>query len=222
MFDRIKETVAPIVDPIALGTPNDNERGTHDLERFYRHSIKMERFITTTRILSILSDPSLSVGDDVMSGDMFETFWRAMVYNRTGDSFAEEVVPDSTIGTSFGYWYMFWKLYQTRRWEHDPDLFFSQLELLQGLKDPFVSVFDQAYGSRSFFVTEGGRIGWAPPTARPGDVIAMFQGNRIPFAARSVEDSDSWEYFGGCYVHGCMDGEIWQLGTAVWEFMTFV
>lgn len=215
MFDRIKETVAPAV----FGTSTDTERGTHDLEGFYRHSINMERFVTTTRLLS---DPSLSVGDDVMSGDIFEIFWRTMVYNRTGDSFAEEVVPDSTIGNSFGYWYMFWKLYQTRRWEQDPNLFFSQLELLQGLKDPFISVFDQADGHRSFFVTEGGRIGWAPPAARPGDAIAMFQGNRIPFAARSLGDSGPWEYVGGCYVHGCMDGEIWQLDGARWEFMTFV
>lgn len=215
MFDRIKETVAPIV----LGTPNDNERGTHDLERFYRHSIKMVRFMTTTRTLS---GPSLSVGDDFMSGETFETFWRTMVYNRTGHSFVEEVVPDKTIGNSFGYWYMFWKLFLTRRWEQDPDLFFSQLELLQGFKDPFVSVFDQAYGYRSFFVTEGGRIGWAPPAARPGDVIAVFQGNRIPFVVRPLGDSGPWEYVGGCYVHGCMDGEIWQLGRAEWEFMSFV
>lgn len=162
------------------------------------------------------------MGDDVMSGNKFEIFWRAMVYNRTGDSFVDEVVPDSIIGNSFGYWYMFWKLYLTRRWEKDPSLFFSQLELLQELKDPFISVFDQAVGSRSFFVTEGGRIGWVPPAARPGDAIAVFQGNRIPFVARSLGDSGPWEYVGGCYVHGCMDGEIWQLDKADWEFMTFV
>ncbi|KAG6363981.1 hypothetical protein INS49_009084 [Diaporthe citri] len=215
IFGRIKDTVAPTL----LGTLNGNKRGSDDLEQYYRHSINMLRFITTTRLLG---DPSLSVGDDVMSGDKFETFWRTMVYNRTGDSFVEEVIPDSTIGISFGYWYMFWRLYQTRRWEQDADLFFAQLDLLQGLKDPFISIFDQAYGYRSFFVTEGDRIGWAPPAARPGDAIAMFQGNRIPFVARSVGDSGPWEYVGGCYVHGCMDGEIWQLDKAIWDFMTFV
>lgn len=215
IFDRIKETVAPIV----LETLDGNGRGTDDLKRDYRYSIDILRFITTTRLLG---DPSLSVGDDVMSGDMLETFWRTMVYNRTGDSFVEEVIPDSTIGTSFGYWYMSWKLCLTRRWEQDTDLFFSQLKLLQELQDPFISVFDRAYGYRSFFVTEGGRIGWATPAARPGDAIAMFQGNRIPFVARSLGDSGPWEYVGGCYVHGGMDREIWQLDTAEWEFMTFV
>lgn len=145
-----------------------------------------------------------------------------MVYNRTAGSFIEEVVPDSTMGNSFGYWYMFWKLYMTRGWEQDRHLFFSQLRLLSELQDPFFSSFDKAYGYRSFFVTEGGRIGWAPPAARPGDVIAMFQGNSIPFVARSLGDSGPWEYVGGCYVHGCMDGEIWQLDRAGWEFMTFV
>lgn len=215
IFDKIKETVAPTVSE----TPNDIERVIDDLEGSYRHSINMLRFVTTTRLLS---DPSLSVGDDVMSGDTFGAFWRTMTYNRTGDSFAEEVVPDSAVGNSFGYWYMFWKLYLTRRWEHDPDLFFAQLQLLQELKDPFVSVFDQTYGYRHFFVTEGGRIGWAPPAARPGDVVAMFQGNRVPFLARSTGERGPWEYVGGCYVHGCMDGEIWQLDRAEWEFMTFV
>lgn len=215
IFDKIKETVAPAVSD----TLNDNERATDDLERDYRYSINILRFVTTARLLG---DPSLSVGDDVMSGDKFKVFWRAMVYNRTGDSLVEEVVPDSIIGNSFGYWYMFWKLYLTRRWEKDRYLFFSQLELLQELKDPFISVFDQTYGYRPFFVTEGGRIGWAPPAARPGDTIAMFQGNRIPFVARSVGDSGPWEYVGGCYIHGCMDGEIWQLDRAEWGFMTFV
>jgi hypothetical protein len=153
---------------------------------------------------------------------MFETFWRTMVYNRTGDSLAEEVVPDSTVGNSFAYWYMSLKLYLTRRWEHDPELFYLQSELLQDLKEPFVGIFDTAYGYRSFFVTEGGRIGWAPPAAEPGDAIAMFQGNRIPIVARSVGDRGALEYIGGCYLHGCMDGEIWQLNTAEWEFMRFV
>ena len=170
----------------------------------------------------LLSDPSLSVGDDVMSGDTFETFWRTMVYNRTGDSLAEEVVPDSTVGYSFAYWYMSLKLYLTRRWEHDPELFYAQSELLQDLKEPFIGIFDTAYGYRSFFVTESGRIGWAPPAAEPGDAIAMFQGNRIPIVARSVGESGAWEYIGGCYVHGCMDGEDWQLDAAQWEFMRFV
>lgn len=213
-FDRVKETVS-----VKSGILNGNGSETDNLERYYQYSINMLRFITTARLLS---DPKLSLGDDVMSGDMFETFWRTMVYNRTGDSFVEEVVPDNTVGNSFAYWYMLFKLYLARKWEQDIELFYSHVELLQGLKDPFISVFDHAYGYRSFIVTECGRIGWAPPAARPGDDIAMFQGNRIPFVARSVGDGGAWEYIGGCYVHGCMDGETWQLDGAEWEFMRFV
>lgn len=157
-----------------------------------------------------------------MSGGMFEAFWRTMIYNRAGNSFVEEVVPDVVVGYAFAYWYMSWKLYLTRKWEQDPGLFYSQMGVLQELQGPFGDIFALTYGHRSFFVTESGRIGWAPPAAEPGDVIAMFQGNRIPFAARPVGNSGAWEYIGGCYVHGCMDGEIWQLGRADWEFMRFV
>lgn len=100
------------------------------------------------------------------------------------------------------------KLYLTRRWEQDHDAFYLHRRMLQELMLPFVHIFDLTYGNRSFFVTEGGRIGWAPGIPSPGDAVAMFQGNRIPFVAKSVCDGDVWEYAGGCYVHGCMDGEI--------------
>lgn len=218
MIDRIKSVHSPNLSR----RPHHDGAGTYyakNLEQRYLSSIRILRFITSARLLS---DPSLSLGDDVMSGDMFDAFWRTMIYNRTGDNFTEEVVPDSTVGYSFGYWYMYWKLHLTRRWEHNIELFYSQREVLQGLMTPFTSVFDEVYGCRSFMVTDSGRLGWAPPAAEPGDVIAMFQGNRIPFVARSVGNSDAWEYFGGCYVHGCMDGEIWQLDRVDWEFMRFV
>lgn len=218
MFDRIKETL----HPKAPDKWNDDEDGIHyvnDIERYYHNSINLLRFMTTARLLS---DPALSLGDDVMSGDMFEPFWRTMIYNRIGDSFVEEVVPDSTVGHSFAYWYMSWKLYLTRKWEQHPELFRSQMEVLEALPGPFADTFSDTFGHRSFFVTESGRIGWAPPAAQPGDLIAMFRGNRIPFVARSLGNRDAWEYVGGCYVHGCMDGEISQLDETEWEFMRFV
>ena len=68
-------------------------------------------------------------------------------------------------------------------------------------------------------MTERGRIGWAPCTAGPGDAVAIFQASRIPFIAKSVCDGDGWEYAGGCYVHGCMDGELWQTDGVEWKFM---
>lgn len=77
---------------------------------------------------------------------------------------------------------------------------------LRPLAHPFKSIFDQIYCSRRFFVSESGKIGWAPPYACPGDSLVLFQGSRIPLAARLVSES-VWECVGGCYVHGCMDGE---------------
>jgi len=160
--------------------------------------------------------------DDVTSGDLFEAFWRTLIYNRTGDDLREKSRPESVIGCSFAYWYMLSKLYFTRKWEKNPYLFDLHLRVLQKLMVPFGRIFDLTYGSRSFFVTESGRIGWAPRTADPGDVVAMFLGNRIPFVAKSVCGGDDWEYAGGCYVHGCMDGETWRIDGVEWKFMRFV
>lgn len=117
--------------------------------------------MTTVRLLS---DPSLSLGDDIISGDMFQAFWRTLVYNRVGDSFAEEVRPDSAVGFSFACWYMFWKLYLTRKREAETKMFRLHLWVLQELMDPFVSIFIPAHGHRSFFVTDSGRMdGRRPP-----------------------------------------------------------
>jgi hypothetical protein len=108
-----------------------------------------------------------------MSGDSFETFWRTLIYNRTGDNLGEETKPDATVGYSFAYWYMLSKLYLTRRWEQDPGVFYLHRRVLQNLVAPFGRIFDLTYGSRSFVVKEKGRIGWAPRTVGPGNAVFM-------------------------------------------------
>lgn len=157
-----------------------------------------------------------------MSGDLFETFWRTLIYNRTGDDLREESRPKSIVGYSFVCWYMLSKLYLTRKWEQDPDVFYLYSCVLGKLMILFGHIFNLTYGSQSFFVAESGRIGWALHAAGPRDAVAMFQGSRIPFVAKSIGGSDIWEYAGGCYFHGCMDGEIWQLDGVEWKFMRFV
>lgn len=46
-------------------------------------------------------------------------------------------------------------------------------------------------------------------------------GNRIQFVAKFVCGGIIWEYAGGCYVHGCMDGEIWWIYGVEWKSVFF-
>ncbi len=57
------------------------------------------------------------------------------------------------------------------------------------------------------------------PTAGPEDAVDMFQGNRIPFVAKSVCGGDFWEYASECYVHGCMNGETRRIDGVEWKFL---
>jgi hypothetical protein len=170
------------------------------------------QFIIKARLLS---DLALTSRDDITSGRTFEAFWRTLVYNRDNRGDLRDERPSkSMVGCAFAYWYMLNKLYLTRKWENeDPANFSLHCHVLQKLAAPFSLLLDMCYGnSRSFLLTESGRIGWAPHTASPGDAIGMFHGNKIPFAAKAVPGGGDkiWEYAGGCYVHGCMDGEIWR------------
>jgi hypothetical protein len=186
-------------------------------EDMYQYSARVISFIHEARLLA---EPKLR-HQTIFSERGLDAFWRTLIYNKTQFVYDYEAQPDKNIGISFGFWYLMLKLISSKRWEQDPGSFFQYLMLLRPLASPFKSIFDQLYGNRSFFVTDSGNIGWAPPYARPGDFIAIFQGNRIPFAARLVSGG-IWEYVGGCYVHGCMDGEIWRAKGSAWDFMGFI
>jgi hypothetical protein len=38
----------------------------------------------------------------------------------------------------------------------------------------------------------------------------------------SRPQGNRWEFIGACYVHGLMDGEVWDLDGLEWDFMSFV
>ncbi|ETN38420.1 uncharacterized protein HMPREF1541_06455 [Cyphellophora europaea CBS 101466] len=59
---------------------------------------------------------------------------------------------------------------------------------------------------RSFFTTEGGRIGRGAKLLQPGDDIHVLYGGPAPFVSRSREDDARW-LIGACYLHGMMEGE---------------
>lgn len=62
--------------------------------------------------------------------------------------------------------------------------------------------------NRRIIRTSAGYIGLAPAATRCGDAVALFKGARVPFLIR--EKGDRWEIIGEGYIHGIMEGEVWD------------
>lgn len=57
-------------------------------------------------------------------------------------------------------------------------------------------------------VTDGGRVGLAPSSARLGDLVAILLGCSVPVLLRKAENQDEWVFVGECYLDGVMHGEV--------------
>jgi hypothetical protein len=66
-------------------------------------------------------------------------------------------------------------------------------------------VWDFAYPDSSLFITEGGSIGCAISSTKPGDIVFAALGSSYPHVLRS--DGDHYRIRGYSYVHGIMNGE---------------
>lgn len=187
-----------------------------------RYETKMVHWLSEIRALA---DPTLRAPDSIMAGSdsSFDAFWRTLVYNR-GPKFNYESPnqkPDISLGISFGYWYLLKKLNIKGLWQ--PNSFFqnvSNYRLLSTLSRPFDMAEGRVANARRFFVSGTGRFGWVPLRTEASDRVCVLQGMRIPVILRPR--GDQWEFIGACYVHGLMDGEIWDLDNLKWKFMSFV
>ncbi|CZR57833.1 uncharacterized protein PAC_07722 [Phialocephala subalpina] len=191
------------------------------LESVSQYETEMIYWLSEIRTLT---DPTLRAPNSIMSGsqESFDAFWRTLIYNR-GPQFnpqSPNQKPLSWLGISFGYWYMWKKLMMKRLWKQNilQDAIFSQI------LGTLAGAFDKAEGrvrdARRFFVSENGRFGWVPLRTEVGDRLCVFRGMRMPAIMRPR--GDRWEFIGVCYVHGSMDGEIWDLDGLQWRFMSFV
>jgi hypothetical protein len=172
--------------------------------------------------IRLLADPTLSARGSIMDGSSFDAFWRTLVYNCEPrfNYNSPNQRPKAWLAISFGYWYLLKKLYMTKRWQDNPvnrALHFSILEMLAA---PFEEAEGRVRDARNFFVSQQGRIGWVPFRTQAGDRVCVFHGMRIPVILRS--QGDRWEFIGACYVHGLMDGEVWDLDGLQWDFISFV
>ena len=89
-----------------------------------------------------------------------------------------------------------------------------------GDKDLYCEAFQLTSYLRRVFVSEKGRLGLAPRSAKEGDEIIVIAGGRVPFVMRKVEESEEYEMIAECYLHGIMDGELVEAEGFGWEYVT--
>lgn len=76
------------------------------------------------------------------------------------------------------------------------------------------------YMDRRIARTNDGSLTLVPKTSQTSDVVAVFQGVAVPFILRKGEN-DTYQVVGTCYVHGLMDGKIFE-GEPQLEYLVLV
>ncbi|KAF5565840.1 heterokaryon incompatibility 6 OR allele [Fusarium phyllophilum] len=76
---------------------------------------------------------------------------------------------------------------------------------------------------RRLFLTEGGYLGLAHPSVKPGDEVILLSGGRVPFVVRksSLNEQACYHIVGEAYMHGIMDGELLDAADNKWEDLHF-
>ncbi|KAL8951901.1 MAG: hypothetical protein Q9222_002146 [Ikaeria aurantiellina] len=102
----------------------------------------------------------------------------------------------------------------------------KQIELLRKIVlqplDRFLIPYIPSTIRESFFQASDGYIGISTSMARKGDTIWILQDARIPFALGAVPNTNQYQLVGDAYLHGFMQGEIMQSGTAQFQKVIFV
>lgn len=72
--------------------------------------------------------------------------------------------------------------------------------------------FNGASGNRVFAKTKDGYYVLGPKSMMPGDLICIFQGAKVPFCLRRF--GTKYLLVGECYMHGVMDGVVFEPAKA--------
>tara|TARA_R110002003_G_scaffold141_17_gene12991 strand:+ start:1079 stop:2791 length:1713 start_codon:yes stop_codon:yes gene_type:complete len=83
-----------------------------------------------------------------------------------------------------------------------------------GEPEEFHQRFYEVCKGRTFFSTVKGGLGLGPSRTKRGDFVVIFHGGRTPFVIRksqsSCPDGQTYRIVGEAYVHGFMDGEVYN------------
>jgi len=221
VFDCVRRVARdrPRLPSASPSITNNHDFMWKAMEGVSKYETQMVYWLSEIRLLA---DPELDSKGSIMDGSSFDAFWRTLIYNRGPrfDYSSPNRQADDSLAISFGYWYLWKKFQMARRWKDGPPAWAFHDMLLRKLSEPFTEAEDRVQYARNFFVSHLGRIGWVPFRTRAGDQVCVMQGMRIPLILRPR--GDRWEVIGACYVHGLMDGELWDLDGLRWVFMCFV
>ncbi len=64
--------------------------------------------------------------------------------------------------------------------------------------------------NRTFFITEGGRLGLGHLETKIGDEVWIVDGGRVPLMLRKQDGGNDYEFVACCYVEGVMFGEVFD------------
>lgn len=74
--------------------------------------------------------------------------------------------------------------------------------------------------NRTFLSTKSGHLGFGPNTVKPGDLVCVLYGGKVPFVLRKV--GEEHRLVGPAYVEGIMEGEVVESrGAQVLQEQTF-
>jgi hypothetical protein len=88
----------------------------------------------------------------------------------------------------------------------------NYLEILHNPALPYIQRSAMSCTCRAFVQTQHSRMGLAPLSARLEDEIWVIEGAKVPFVLRRRLD-DSYEFIGEAYIHGIMQGELFEQGN---------
>lgn len=142
--------------------------------------------------------PSYITGEDLR-----EVQWRTLIANATEN----EVSPPKAMGDAFLALREFaWKKGELQK--HRLDEVRSYITEVRGKSRPIEIAIMRAMDGRTFARTADGYVGLVPFAARPGDVVAIFSGSRVPILVRQHPSRSGLHMvIGECYLHGVMQGE---------------
>jgi hypothetical protein len=103
-----------------------------------------------------------------------------------------------------------------------------ELQAVKQYLNPEPDSYDIELGDKvqhhAFFTTKGGRFGIGSPHLKKGDIVLVLAGAAIPYVGRrldSVKPTPRFKLMGETYVHGIMDGEVFDSDLWDPEIITF-
>jgi Heterokaryon incompatibility protein (HET) len=79
------------------------------------------------------------------------------------------------------------------------------------------AVWAASYG-RKIFITKGGYVGLGPASTHRNDCIVFLCGGRTAYILRKLKNKEAFTFLGEAYVHGTMNGEVFEKDHTLKEF----